>query len=115
MFIVTAVVSALLAAVLLLSATGKLRRDEGQLATMRKVGFPEDRLWLLASAEIAGAVGLVAGLFWWPLGVAAGVGIVLYFVGALASHLLKRDWKVAPPAALLAVGALALVLRAATA
>jgi uncharacterized membrane protein YphA (DoxX/SURF4 family) len=49
-----------------MSGYGKLAKDPRQLKTMATVGFPEDRLWLLASAEIAGTAGLVAGLFWWP-------------------------------------------------
>ena len=112
MFVATAIVSALLAAVLLVSARGKLVRDPAQMKTMAAVGFPEDKLWLLASAEIAGAAGLVAGLFWWPLGVAAAAGVIAYFVGAVASHLRVRDLKVPAPVVLMLVAVAALVLRA---
>jgi uncharacterized membrane protein YphA (DoxX/SURF4 family) len=112
MFLATAIVSALLAAVLLVSARGKLVHDPAQMKTMARVGFPEDKLWLLAGAETAGAVGLVIGLFWWPLGVAAAVGLVAYFIGATGSHLRVRDWQIIAPAALLAVAVAALVLRA---
>ena len=115
MFIATAVLSAGFAALLLFSASGKLRRDPAQLTTLRKVGFPEDRAWLLASAEAAGAAGLVAGLFWWPLGVAAAAGIIAYFLGAVSSHLRVRDWNVAPAAVMLVVALAALILRAASA
>jgi hypothetical protein len=112
MFIATVVVSALLAALLLVSARGKLARDQRQLKTMALVGFPENRLWLLASAEAAGAVGLVVGLFWWPLGIAAAVGVIAYFIGAAAAHLRVRDWRVTAPVVLLVAAAAALVLRA---
>lgn len=112
MFIATIVVSSLLAAVLLVSAQGKLARNPAQMKTMEHVGFPEERLWLLAAAESAGAVGLVIGLFWWPLGIAAATGVVAYFVGATGAHLRVRDWQVTAPVVLLAVGAAALVLRA---
>jgi uncharacterized membrane protein YphA (DoxX/SURF4 family) len=91
MFIATIVVSVLLAALLAFSATGKLRDDPAQLKVMETVGFPVDKLWLLATAEIAGAVGLLIGLFWWPLGAAAAIGVVLYFIGAVGSHLRVRD------------------------
>ena len=114
MFIATVIVSALLAALLLVSARGKLTHDPAQMKTMAKVGFPKDKLWLLATAEIAGAAGLVIGLFWWPLGVAAAVGLVLYFVGAAASHLRVRDFQIIAPVVLLVVSAAALVLRAVT-
>ena len=112
MFIATIVVSALLAGVLLISARGKLARDPIQMKTMDRVGFPEDKLWLLAAAEAAGAAGLVIGLFWWQLGIAAAAGIIAYFIGATGAHLRVRDWQVTLPVVLLAAGVAALVLRA---
>jgi hypothetical protein len=112
MFIATIVVSALLAAVLLISARGKLARDPAQMKTMVRVGFPEERLWLLAAVEAAGAIGLAVGLFWWPLGIAAAAGVIAYFVGATGAHLRVRDWQVTAPVVLLAAGVAALVLRA---
>ena len=113
MFVACIVISAILAAVLLLSAIGKIRRDPRQMGTMRKVGFPENKLWLLALAEAAGAIGLVVGLFWWPLGAAAALGVIGYFIGAIVSHLRVKDTAIAiaAPAALLAVAAVAMVLR----
>jgi hypothetical protein len=72
---------------------------------------PLKYLSLLAACELAGALGLVLGI-WWPLlGVAAGIGLLLYFVCATASHLLVGDFKGIGAAAFLlavAVGALAL-------
>jgi uncharacterized membrane protein YphA (DoxX/SURF4 family) len=100
-----------LALLLVLSGLGKLVKDPMQMATMGRVGFPEDKLWLLAVAEIAGAIGLVVGLFWWPLGVAAGIGVVAYFVGAVIAHARIGDWKITAPAALLLLAVGALVLR----
>jgi uncharacterized membrane protein YphA (DoxX/SURF4 family) len=114
MFLATAIVSSLLAAVLLLSGRGKLVKDPQQLKTMSRVGFPEDRLWLLAAAETAGAVGVVAGLFWWPIGVAAAAGVILYFLGAVGAHLRVRDLNFAPALVLLMAGVAALVLRVLT-
>ncbi|WP_028805414.1 DoxX family protein [Streptomyces sp. 142MFCol3.1] len=111
MFLATSIVSILLAAVLAASASGKLRHDPKQMETMRKVGFPASKLWLLAAAEFAGAAGLAVGLFWWPLGAAAAIGVIGYFMGAVASHVRVRDFKVAPAAILLAVAAGALTLR----
>lgn len=36
--------------------------------------------------QLAGAIGLIGGLFWPVLGIAAGVGIMLLMVGAVVSH-----------------------------
>ena len=66
---------------------------------------------LLEACEFAGALGLVVGI-WWPLiGIAAGIGLVLYFVGAVVSHLRVGDVKGIGSAIfmlMLAAGALAL-------
>jgi uncharacterized membrane protein YphA (DoxX/SURF4 family) len=115
MFIVTAVVSVLLAAALIGSGSGKLAGVKNVLDAMTTVRFPLDKLWVLAGLEFAGAAGLVIGLFWWPLGVAAAIGVVLYFLAAVGSHLRVRDLQgVAPSAVLLVVAIAALVLRLAT-
>lgn len=111
MFIATVVVSVLLAAVLVVSARGKLVRDSAQVATLARVGVSDRLLPLLATAEIAGALGLLAGLVWWPLGVAAAIGVVLYFVGAIGSHLRAGDRQIVPPLALMLFAGAALTLR----
>jgi uncharacterized membrane protein YphA (DoxX/SURF4 family) len=56
MFIAAAIVSSLLALTLIASGRGKLVKDPQQMKVMTTVGFPEDKLWLLAAAEIAGAL-----------------------------------------------------------
>ena len=114
MYIAAAVVSALFAAALLISARSKLVKSEAVIAGMAKVGVPADKLWLLGAAEIAGAVGLVVGLLWWPIGVAAAIGLILYFLGAIASHLRVRDKAITPATVLLIVAVAALTLRATT-
>jgi uncharacterized membrane protein YphA (DoxX/SURF4 family) len=114
MFIAAAIVTSLLALALLVSGRGKLVKDPAQLKTMATVGFPEEKLWLLAAAEIAGAIGIVAGLFWWPIGVAAAVGVVLYFAGATGSHLRVKDKNLAPALVMLLAAVAVLVLRALT-
>jgi DoxX-like family len=114
MYIAAAVVSGLFAAALLMSARAKLVKDKALVVGMAKVGVPEDKLWLLAAAEIAGAAGLLVGLLWWPIGVAAAIGLILYFLGAIASHLRVRDKAIAPATVLLIVAVAALALRATT-
>jgi hypothetical protein len=70
---------------------------------------------VLAACEVAGAAGIVAGM-WWPwLGVSAGVALVAYFVGAVVSHLRVGDVAgIGPAAFVLALVSSALVLRVAT-
>jgi uncharacterized membrane protein YphA (DoxX/SURF4 family) len=114
MFIAAAIVSSLLAVALVASGRGKLVKDPQQMKTMARVGFPEDKLWVLAAAEIAGAAGVVAGLFWWPIGVAAAIGVLLYFLGAIGAHLRVKDKNFAPALVMLLVAVAALVFRAST-
>lgn len=85
MFIAAAIVSVLFAALLVLSAFGKLTHEKGQAATLARVGATPI-VPLLAVIELA-AAGLLIGLVWSPLGVAAAIGLVLYFASAITAHL----------------------------
>ncbi|MCY0925699.1 DoxX family protein [Streptomyces sp. H27-H1] len=113
MFIAYAVVAGLLALVLLASATFTLQRNPAITANMERVGVPDSWLPRLAALKVAGAIGLVAGLWLTPLGIAAAVGVTLYFIGAVLTHLRAKDYELAPAAVLAVVAAAALTLRAA--
>jgi hypothetical protein len=106
------IVTLLFAAIVAFSGLGKIRRDPQIVHVICEVvGVPLKYLSLLAAAELACALGLVLGIWWPSLGVAASIGLVLYFVGAIVSHLRVGDVKGVGPAAFLlavAVGALAL-------
>ena len=69
------------------------------------VGVPLQFFPLLAACELAGALGLVLGI-WSPwMGVAAGIGLVIYFVGAVVSHLRVGDVKGMGPAVFMLIAA----------
>lgn len=109
-YLVITVLFALMAA---FSGLGKIRRDARQVQVIHEtVGLPLKYFPLLAACEFAGALGLVVGI-WWPLlGIAAGIGLVLYFAGAIVSHLRVGDIKGVGPAVFMAVlAAGALILR----
>jgi hypothetical protein len=91
----------------------KLRRNEQVLATIHgTVGVPERHLPTLAGLEIAGAVGILIGLWLEPLGIAAATGLVAYFLGAVIGHLRVRDSKgAAAPLAPLVLAVAVLALR----
>ena len=97
------------------SGVGKIRRDPLQVRVVHEtVGLPLKYFPLLAACEFAGAVGLVIGIWWPPIGIAAGIGLVLYFVGAIVSHLRVGDFKgIGSAAFMLVFAAGALALRAA--
>jgi hypothetical protein len=47
----------------------------------------------LAACEFAGAVGLLIGIAWPPLGLAAAIGLIVYFLGAIIAHVRVGDFK----------------------
>ena len=57
------------------------------LGNMAEVGVPRSWLVPLGVLKAAGAAGLLIGLLAVrPLGIAAGIGLMLFFIGALAAH-----------------------------
>ena len=46
--------------------------------------------------EWAGAVGLIAGIWWWPIGLAAACGLALLMLGAIASRVRAHRTRPAP-------------------
>lgn len=106
------VIAFVLAAIAVFSGVGKLRHDPRIVRVIQDtVGVPLKFFPLLAACEFAGALGLVLGVWWPSLGVAAGIGLTLYFVAAVVAHLRVGDVKGVGPAAflfMLAVATLAL-------
>ncbi|WP_077491123.1 DoxX family protein [Sinomonas mesophila] len=111
MFIAAAILSVLFSAVLAFSAVGKIRKDPHQMAVLEVVKATTAAP-LLAALELAAAAGLLAGLVWWPIGIAAGIGAVLYFAGAIIAHLRVGDRAVSASVVLLGVSVGVVVLRA---
>ncbi len=116
MFVVTLILSLLLAAVAAGSAAGKLTRQERVVTMLDHLGVGR-LIPALALLEALGALGLVLGLGIEPLGVAAAAGLALYFIGAVVFHVQAHDQtsEMAPAAVLAVVAIVVLVLRAATA
>ena len=115
MFVSLAVVTVFMSAVLLISAGAKSLRTRHITEQMSTLGVPQSMMAFLIGAQVAGAAGVLAGLWWGPVGIAAAIGLTLYFAGAVASHLRVGDRKGAPPAVVLTMASIALIaLRAAT-
>lgn len=68
MFVVYKIVAVLVAAAVLASAGAKLTRQEAVVMPLTGIGVPLDWFPQLAAVEIAGAIGLLAGLFVRPSG-----------------------------------------------
>lgn len=115
MFIAYAVVGILLAAVLTASAFATFTRQEAVVGSMSKLGVPDTWFPRLATLKAAGAAGLLIGLWLAPLGVAAAIGVTLYFIGAAIYHLRAKDYAIAPVAVIFLLAVASLVLRLASA
>jgi hypothetical protein len=111
MFAAYVAVTALAAAANVAAAAVDFRRAEWVLDNMTKYGVPHSWLFSLGALKAAGAVGLLIGLVVPEVGVAAAVGLVLYFVGA-AITVLRAHWysHVQYPGSFLLLSAAALTL-----
>ena len=89
------------------------RRPQWVLDNIAKWGGSHSWLFTLGALKGAGALGLLVGIGFPPIGVAAAVGLVLFFVGAIAV-VIRAGWYSHLPwpstYLLLAVGSLALRL-----
>jgi DoxX-like family len=85
------------------------------IENMTRVRVRRPMLAPLAVLKIAGAAGLLIGIAVPGLGVAAAIGLVLFFVGALTAHLRVHDYSSIPfPGIFLLLAIASLVLRAAS-
>lgn len=110
MHIAAIVLSLVLAVALLGSGVMKLVRNPKIVASMEAVHVTPPQMTVLGVLEVAAAVGLVVGLWWAPLAIAAAVGAVLYFAGALIAHLRAHDRDLQAAAALLVLAVATLVV-----
>jgi len=117
MFIATLVLSALLAIAFIGAGVSKVMKVPAMVTAAETHGFTADGYRNIGLLEVAGAAGLLIGLWWAPLGIAAALGLTLLMAGAVIVHVRAKD-KVAetvPAAVLTLLAAATLVLRIVTA
>ncbi|WP_042384065.1 DoxX family protein [Streptacidiphilus melanogenes] len=97
------------------SACANFTRAQFVIANMAELGIPQSWLPGLGVLKAAGAAGLLLGLLGVPsVGLAAAVGLVLYYVGAVVAHVPRRAYRLVPFAGgYLALSAAALSLAVA--
>jgi uncharacterized membrane protein YphA (DoxX/SURF4 family) len=84
-------ISLLLATACLLPAAGKLLGHPRMRQSAEHFGIRWPRYRLIGAAELAAAAGILAGLWWHPLGIAAAAGMTLLLTGALITHRRAAD------------------------
>jgi len=90
------------------SAIAKLKKVPDVMASMASVGVKPNQVPVLAFLEIAGGLGIIAGIWAPGLGTLASTCLVAYFAGALLSHM-KKKHKVADFGAALGIFIIAIV------
>jgi uncharacterized membrane protein YphA (DoxX/SURF4 family) len=96
-------ISLLLAAACLLPAAAKLAGHPKMQQSAAHFGIPWSRYRLIGVAELAAAAGILTGLWWHPLGVAAAAGMALLLLGAVITHRKAADSAKEMAAALVAL------------
>jgi uncharacterized membrane protein YphA (DoxX/SURF4 family) len=84
-------VSLLLAAVCLLPAAGKILGHPKMRQSAAHFGISWPRYQLIGVAELATTAGVLIGLWWHPLGLAAAAGMALLLLGAVITHRRAAD------------------------
>src|ERR671911_446389 len=111
MFTTYVVVTLMAIAANTFAATADFMRFNFVLITAAKVGVPESWVPMLGTLKAAGALGVLVRLIGGaPRGAGAAGGLVLFFVGAIITHLRVRDYSIGPAAAFLLLAVAALVL-----
>ncbi|MDA0172930.1 DoxX family protein [Solirubrobacter taibaiensis] len=104
-------VTVLAAAATLSAAVLDAMRSPWVRANMTRLGVPESGLAPLGALKAAGGAGLLTGLVFAPVGVAAAGGLILFFLGAVAVTVRARWYAHLPyPAGYLALAVAALVV-----
>lgn len=117
MFVATLVLAILLAALFAAAGGAKLAGVKQMRDSAAHLGLSFTAYRGIGALEAAGAAGLLIGLWFAPLGIAAAAGLVLLTIGAVMFHLKAKDpAKIyAAPALFALVSLIELILRAATA
>ena len=87
----TVVVTLLLAALFTFSSSIKLLSVPKSLTIRDHLGVSPNQWRVIGGLELAGVAGVLAGLLWAPLGIAAAIGLALLSIGAVAFHLRASD------------------------
>jgi len=109
----TVTMTILLAALFTFAASIKLLGVSQSLAIRDHLGVKPVQWRLIGVCELAGVAGVLVGLMWAPIGIAAAIGLALLSIGAIAFHVRASDGAkdIAPAVIALALAAATAVLH----
>jgi hypothetical protein len=112
MFIAYIVVTVFAAAANIFAATVDFRRPQWVQDNMTKWGGSHSWLFALGALKAVGALGLLVGIRVPLIGITAAIGLVLFFVGAIAVVIRARWYSHIPwPSTYLLLAVASLMLR----
>jgi hypothetical protein len=89
----------------------KVARTPSMVARAGHVGISVEGYQLIGLAELAGAIGILLGLIYSPLGYSAGAGLLALMTGALFTHARRGDGPAEmAPAILFSAGSVAYLI-----
>jgi hypothetical protein len=91
MHVAALVLSIVLGMAMLASGVMKLIRAPRIVSLMAAVHVTPPQLTVLGALQVASTIGLIAGIWLPPLAIAASIGLVLYFAGAIIAHIRAGD------------------------
>ncbi|MGI8334852.1 DoxX family protein [Actinomadura scrupuli] len=93
MFIAAAILSIVLAVAAAGAGVPKvLLKGDVPVQLQQHMGLSEGLVRFIGLAEVAATIGLVIGLFWQPLGIAAAAGFAVLMLGAIGFHAKSGDY-----------------------
>lgn len=98
------IVTALLAAMFGFAALIKLFGVGQSLAIRDHLGVKPVQWRVIGLLELAGVAGVLAGLCWPPIGIAAAIGLALLALGAIGFHVHASDGVTDTAAAVIGLG-----------
>jgi hypothetical protein len=98
------IVTALLAALFAFASLIKLFGVPQSLAIRDHLGVKPGQWRVIGLLELAGVAGVLAGLYWAPIGVAAAIGLALLVLGAIVFHVRAKDSVADMAAAVIGLG-----------
>lgn len=85
------VVSIVVAAVFVGAGVAKITEQQRMVDSADHFELSHRAHRMIGALEIAGAVGLLLGLLWSPIGIIAAIGLLVLMIGALCFHVRAKD------------------------
>ncbi len=111
MHLVTTILMGLLALLLIATGTMKLLDNATARGNADHLGISANLSRAIGLAEIAGAAGLILGIFFVPLAIITATAVLILMIGAIVYHARAHDsFTAILPAVLTAAAALAIIV-----